>query len=311
MSAADIAVLGCGPLGRLIAAAAAAAGLRVWLACMRLRSLHSLAGGIVRVAARGGVSEARVAKLSLLEARIEAPLVVNAARLEVLEQAERYSRGDVVLYVQPSPALESRLPGPRAGLLAYYGCSWINREVGAVEYAAARLRIALPREVSPVARRVIEEIVAGLEMLGIQGSLLDSTRRLSLLWDYIAAHAATQPVASVLGTGYSRLSKSRHAVSLVDSLAREILLLVDEKGVEKIRSSVDAAREMLSVSGCRPKMLSDLEAGVSTEADWLNGAIVKEALRHGLYAPYNDSLYLQVKALEEILETRPVPGPVA
>ena len=46
-------------------------------------------------------------------------------------------------------------------------------------------------------------------------------------------------------------------------------------------------------------MLQDVEQGIATEIDYINGALLRRALGKGLYAPYNDSVYLLVKALEE------------
>jgi 2-dehydropantoate 2-reductase len=145
-----------------------------------------------------------------------------------------------------------------------------------------------------------EKLSEGLEMIGVK-SVEEKGNLRGWLWDYIAAHASLQPVAAVLGAPYGRLSRSKHSRALIEAIAREILLIVDEKGVNKPRSPVDAAYELLAVQGCRPKMLVDLETRRQTEIDYINGLIVKEALRLGLYAPYNDVVYLQVKALEELL----------
>lgn len=300
-----VSIVGCGPVGRLMAAVAAAAGLRVELVCMRLKSLHKLPGGKIRLAHQGGAAVARVHRLSLLESKIDSPLVIAALHSSLIDKVSKSlgSRVEAVLYTQPSPAVE-RIVGSvkRAGIMALYGCVWENRESNnAVEYALKRIAFALPpRSGAGRAYGVLESIADALRLFNIDTAIHGSEARTSLLWDHIAAHAATQPVAATLGAPFSRIAGSRHGVALVDSLAREVLLLMDEKKVSMIRSPVDAAREVLGVKGCRPKMMVDLEEGRETEVDYINGYIVKEAIRHGIYAPYNDAVYLQVKTLEDI-----------
>jgi 2-dehydropantoate 2-reductase len=45
-------------------------------------------------------------------------------------------------------------------------------------------------------------------------------------------------------------------------------------------------------------MLQDIEAGRSTEVDYINGKIIEYAARAGMAAPYNTALRSLVKALE-------------
>jgi 2-dehydropantoate 2-reductase len=47
-----------------------------------------------------------------------------------------------------------------------------------------------------------------------------------------------------------------------------------------------------------PSMLEDVEAGRPTEADLINGALVREAGRHGVEAPLHNALWRLVKARE-------------
>jgi|GEM_PF-4551963 len=291
----ELAVVGCGALGRLVAAAAAAAGIRVAITCTRRGRLD----GPLELAHKGGIMRARVRPMTRLEDALSSRLIVAAVRSDMIESIADKLTGGAVLYTQPTPLLERFLGRRGSGLLAFYGCSWLDRNSGRVEYEAATVRISLTgvEEADKIQHRLVE----GFELLGLGAQLVGEDRTLGLLWDYVAAHASTQPVATVLGVTYQRLRSSKYALSLVESLAREVMLIVDEKGVAKMRSPVDAAHEMMSVRGCKPKMQRDLEEGRNTEIDYINGLVVREALRHGLYAPYNDSLYLQVKALEDLL----------
>ena len=52
----------------------------------------------------------------------------------------------------------------------------------------------------------------------------------------------------------------------------------------------------------RPSMWQDLNRGLRTEIDALNGAIVKEAERHGLSAPMNDTIVKLIHSRERYLK---------
>jgi len=283
-------VVGCGPIGGFLAAAAASAGLRARLLCLERRRASLLRAEGIRLI-RGGEALVRVEVDVFTGVRDGvAVLAVPARLLSRVEQ--RLGDGVERVYVQPSPLVEQRLRGRGAGLLAIYGCAWL------VEGVAGRIGYALSSARYSGLGGASGELIEGLRFLGARVEERGDAR--GLLWDYVAAHASTQPVAAVLGT--ARLRGSRHAVALVESLAREIMIVTDEAGVRRPRSPVDAAHEMLSVRGCLPKMMLDLQARRRTEVEEINGAVVKEALRLGVYAPYNDSVYLAVRALEELLE---------
>ena len=52
-------------------------------------------------------------------------------------------------------------------------------------------------------------------------------------------------------------------------------------------------------------MLEDVRNRRLTEVDWITGAIVREAARAGIPAPYHETLYRLVKAHESSWQRRP------
>ena len=52
------------------------------------------------------------------------------------------------------------------------------------------------------------------------------------------------------------------------------------------------------VAAAKPSLLQDVEAGRSSEIDFINGAVPREAAKHGLSAPVNQTLTALVKAIE-------------
>lgn len=289
---AELAVIGCGPLGRVVAAAGSAAGLGVSLYCTG----HSrVEGELIRISHGGGETIARVRSVARLDSRVEEEIAVVALHAAQLGGVVERLQSKTVFFTQPSPVVAG-FAGKNAGLLAFYGCAWGERTRPVTAFEASSVRVAAPSSSDTLSR-----LVEGFKVLGVEARTYGADRLDSLLWDYVAAHASVQPVATLLGTTFGRLRRSRHARGLIESLAREVMLVMEEKGVRKLRSPVDAAYELLNIRGCRPKMLRDVEEKGYTEVDYINGYIVREALRAGLYAPYNDAMYLQVKALEEIM----------
>ena len=55
----------------------------------------------------------------------------------------------------------------------------------------------------------------------------------------------------------------------------------------------------------KPSMLEDVRNRRLTEVDWITGAIVREAARAGIPAPYHETLYRLVKAHESSWQRRP------
>ncbi|NOZ88876.1 MAG: ketopantoate reductase family protein [Crenarchaeota archaeon] len=289
----DVGVLGCGAVGSLVASALAAGGRRVAVFCLRQRRAAEIARGGIRLRGDGLDSLARVDAYHAgrLQAVKVGHLVVAVRAWDAVGLDRGRLRADTVTYVQPTVKLERLLAEPGAGLLALYACASETGE--GVSYAPG---------VAAAAGGDAGEAAEALGRLGFRVRRYPEGDRVRLLWDYAAAHASVQPVAALLGVPLSSVARLKHGRALVESLAREAMLVMERRGVKPLRSPVDAAYELLGVRGCYPRMLQDLEAGRRTEVEYMNAAIAAEALRSDVYAAYNDTMYLLVKAREELAE---------
>ncbi len=281
-----IVVLGCGALGTVLASALSAAGHSVVVACADpVRARQILAEGL-RITVHGGEATARPAAVLLLaeQRRLHGDAAIVTLPAWVAEKALPMVEAEVVLVPQPSlRALEWGRP------LAFYGCAW---GASPASYVAAELRTSGEGE-------IVDALRAASSVLGIRFYLHGDAR--SLVWDYMGVNAAAQPAAAVLGVSYGKLSATRHGRALVEAVAEEAWQVASEAGVKLWRGSREAVQVLLGLRGCYPKMLRDLEEGRATEIDYINGALLREALRYGIYTPYNDALYLAVKGLEEVM----------
>ena len=289
-------IVGCGAVGSLVASALAAAGQRVVMYCQRPGRARLLAREGVRVRGDGRDSLAKVEAHTISRLGVDKPrYVVLALRtgdtLKLSETVTRYA--EEVVYVQPSITLSRAMREEGRGLLALYSCAWIEEET--VVYVPG---------VVAASGGAASEAARALERLGFSSRIYLKEDRLRLLWDYAAAHAATQPVATLLGVPLGKLSSSSYAMALVDRLAREAAMIMEAAGVKPLRPVGDAARELLRLRGCYPRMLADIESGRETEVQYMNGALAAEGFRLDVYASYNDAVYILVKSLEQVREVK-------
>ncbi|BES82603.1 ketopantoate reductase family protein [Pyrodictium abyssi] len=294
-----IAIVGCGPVGLFLAASIASAGYRPKLLCLSADSATLLLQREIRVHHGGGEARARVSVAHVSAARGEYDYVVVASRLNNIEEAFSSVKallspeGGVIL-VQPSPyvlELSESLGVKVAGVIGLYTC--IRKiGVGEIEWPGTGvLRIAVADPSVDTVRRIVR--VPGLRTED-KGGLVKE-----LLWDYSIVAAALQPISAVLGLPYSRLWRLRYARELATLVAGEAERIAEKAGVKLWRRANEALEEAASVRGCMPRMLQDVNERRETEADYILGYFLKQAIRYDVYTPYMDSVYLMVKAVEE------------
>ncbi len=288
------AIIGCGAAGLVLASALAIRGFVATLFCLRDEDVVAIMrnDGVIRVYGPGESSvKVSAAHVSFLRKGYD--IVVYATRLnslrELVDAVHKKLPNSTHVFIQPSiDVLDiiNQLNGDR-GFIALYTC--IRRMGnGAAEWPGEGFVEAWGSS------ETVDYLAEGLRALGISVSRQDSVEQLA--WDYWAANLSSQPVAAILGVPLSRIKRISYARSLVEQLWKEAELVAKEYGI-KLREGF--LEKLLSIRGCVPRMLQDVEQRTVTEIDYINGALLRRALGKGLYAPYNDSVYLLVKALEE------------
>ncbi len=288
------AIIGCGAAGLVLASALATRGFIVTLFCLRDEDVVAIMrnDGIVRVYGRGEASvKVSAAHVSFLRKGYD--IVVYAIRLNSLRELVNivYKKlpNSAHVFIQPSiDVLDiiEQLNGD-LGFVALYTC--IRRVgSGAAEWLGEGFAETWGSS------ELVDYIAEGLRALGFDVTRRDSAEQ--LVWDYWAANLSSQPVAAILGVPLSRIKRISYAKSLVKQLWKEVELVAREYGV---RLREELLEKMLSLRGCMPRMLQDVEQRIVTEVDYINGALLRRALGKGVYVPYNDSVYLLIKALEE------------
>ncbi|BEP18602.1 2-dehydropantoate 2-reductase [Pyrofollis japonicus] len=290
-----VAVIGCGAVGLLVSVALASQGLVTTLYCMRDQDVVEILrdDGVIRVTGRGEAS-AKVSAAHISFMRKGYDGVIYASRLNDLEKVATFvtrilGRNTEHIFLQPSIYVlrVAKSSGLDPEFLALYTCvrrigpsiaEWVG--LGQVEVSGSG--------------EICEYIVNGLKSLGLTVS--ENKRLEDAVWNYFAANLAVQPVSTIIGIPVSRIKQNKYARGIVEQLWREAELVARENNIS-LRTG--ALETLLSLRGCVPRMLQDIEARIRTEIDYINGVLLREALEKRLLVPYNDSVYMIVKALEE------------
>ena len=120
------------------------------------------------------------------------------------------------------------------------------------------------------------------------------------LWGKLVANAAINPVAALLGRPNGIVLSDENAGEVARSLAQEAATVANAMRIplpfsdpwSYVRSIVEQTVDLEN------SMLNDLRAGVPTEIDFINGAVVAAGRRAAVPTPYNETLTALVKARE-------------
>jgi 2-dehydropantoate 2-reductase len=119
------------------------------------------------------------------------------------------------------------------------------------------------------------------------------------VWLKLAANCAINPLSALLRVPNGRLIEDAAARATLAAVAREVGAVAAALGIRLADDPAAAAEEVARLTAHnRSSMLQDVERGVATEIDVLNGAVVREAERLGVAVPENRRLLAAVHALE-------------
>ena len=120
------------------------------------------------------------------------------------------------------------------------------------------------------------------------------------LWGKLIANAAINPVAALLDRPNGIVLTDEHAGEVARSLAQEAATVANAMRIplpfsdpwSYVRTIVEQTAAMEN------SMLVDFRAGLRTEVDFINGAVVTAGRRAAVPTPYNETITALVKAKE-------------
>jgi 2-dehydropantoate 2-reductase len=145
---------------------------------------------------------------------------------------------------------------------------------------------------------VVNRVVRLLTEAGFRASAAYDIR--PHLWGKLIANAAINPVAALLDRPNGVVLTNEYAGDVARSLAQEAATVANAMRIplpftdpwSYVRTIVEQTSELDN------SMLYDLRAGVPTEVDFINGAVVAAGRRAAVPTPYNETLVALLKARE-------------
>lgn len=155
----------------------------------------------------------------------------------------------------------------------------------------------------------IRDIATALSLSGLRTVAVADIHR--WVWRKLAVNAAINPLTALAGVPNAMVSTDPGLRSAAATLAAEVVAVANAIDVPLDLSEVlGAVDEVARATGTnRSSMLVDLEAGIRTEIDAINGAVVSEAKRLRMPSPANNLMTALIRARERRADIAPVtPG---
>ena len=129
----------------------------------------------------------------------------------------------------------------------------------------------------------------------------------ALLWGKLLVNIGINPLAAILNINNGRILELEHIRRIMRQAVQEGVAVAAAKGI-----SFDPDEQVARVeSVCRAtqdnlcSMLQDIRAGRKTEIDYMNGAVVREALALSVAVPVNSMLTDLVRARQMLAAGMP------
>jgi 2-dehydropantoate 2-reductase len=119
------------------------------------------------------------------------------------------------------------------------------------------------------------------------------------LWSKLAVNCALNPLTALRRVPNGALIEEAESRALVEAAACEVGAVAKALGIDLGADPAELAVEVARATATnRSSMLQDVDRGVPTEIEALNGALVREAERVGVATPVNRRLLDEVRRLE-------------
>jgi 2-dehydropantoate 2-reductase len=167
---------------------------------------------------------------------------------------------------------------------------------GEVEHTGEGITV-VGRNSSEVNAR-LQQVAALLTAADIETRAVDDIHR--WVWRKLAVNAAINPVTALAGVQNRAIRDNDDLQQACRLLASEAVAVAAARGLpldeQQLMRAINDVAE--ATGDNRSSMLVDLEHGMRTEIDAINGAIVKEAQRRGLDVPANQLVLSLIRAHE-------------
>lgn len=159
-----------------------------------------------------------------------------------------------------------------------------------------------PIQIAPYRGKLTDEVRRIGEIFnraGLDTEVADSIEH--VIWQKLLHNAVVNPVSALSGMSCDELLADADLQALMRRMCEEIVSVMRARGVP-IQDEEDPYRPVIgsqkALGPNRPSMWQDLNRGLRTEIDALNGAVVREAEKFGIAVPVNQTIVWLVHAAE-------------
>ncbi len=147
-------------------------------------------------------------------------------------------------------------------------------------------------------KEAIVRLSSMLHLAGIDFTVTETPA--TSVWQKAIINAGVNPIAAILSITNGEILDNPYSMKLQEMIIREGTAAAQAAGIildteDMIQRTVDVCRK---TSSNRCSMLQDIANKRKTEIDYINGRIIDILIKSGIAAPYNESVFSLVKALE-------------
>ena len=168
--------------------------------------------------------------------------------------------------------------------------------------------------------KITDQVLAVRDILEYMAPTQVTENLIGIRWSKLLVNSALSGMSAALGCTFGEAAENPEALRCAQYIARECILVSQACGVrmEPLAEGEDFARMMLfrdetdrgstewifrklflATARGKASMLMDIERGVPTEIDFLNGYVCREAETVGIEVPYCSTVVKIVKSVEQ------------
>jgi len=142
---------------------------------------------------------------------------------------------------------------------------------------------------TPKGKAVEKQFAGLLTSAGLETEIPDNIQH--YVWEKAILNAALAPVCAISRLTMKEVMDSPEGLELSAAIVEESVQVAKAEGIEYDENFKDFCVNYLKKGGYhRPSMLVDLDKGLPTEIDYLNGRIAEYGQKHNLPTPINQSI---------------------
>jgi 2-dehydropantoate 2-reductase len=304
--------VGAGAMGSLFAARLAASPGEVWVYDVWPAHIEAIRERGLRVSHRGGERPVSLRATGDPAEPGIADILFLFVKYSQTEQAMRDARpllseGTVIVTLQNGLGNVETIRRVVPGNKILFGFTTLTSELlgpGRIDdsFAGRGETYLWPEDATPDASS--DRVIALLNGAGVHTVLAPDIEL--RIWKKLVVNCCLNPLCAIADLTVGDLVAQPDIWPVFDGVIAEIVSVAERKGIGLDRRSARGFLEhVASESGAHlPSMVMDVRARRATEIDCLNGAIVREAERHGIDAPCNRTLRGVIKVLEQTYAKR-------